>query len=101
MPPMRPDANKRNVSPEFARALFERAGLSLPELGKRIGIAERTLRCYKDDGPGHLPLPYPVQFAIESLIADRSEHDRATSTARRNGSEKARRPRGSRRAACG
>ena len=67
---MKPDASLHNPSPDYLRALLERAGLSQREAARRIGVSERMMRYYLADGSAdHRPAPYPVQFAIEALAA--------------------------------
>lgn len=65
---MIPDASKRNPSPEYLRALLERAGLSQREAARRIGVSERMMRYYlAPQSADYRPAPYVVQFALESL----------------------------------
>lgn len=51
------------------RGLIEKAGISQREAARRLGIAERAMRCYLADRStkSALPAPYIVQFALEHL----------------------------------
>ena len=66
---VKPDAyHHHNPSPDYIRALVDRAGLSQRECARRIGISERVMRYYlSDTAADHRPAPYPVQFALEAL----------------------------------
>ena len=65
---MTPDATKHNPSPDYLRALLDRAGVSQREAARRIGISERMMRYYlAPESADHRPAPYPVQFALEAL----------------------------------
>lgn len=68
---MLPDSTKHNPSPEYLRALLDRAGLSQREAARRIGISERMMRYYlTPESAGYRPAPYAVQYALESLSPD-------------------------------
>lgn len=65
---MTPDASNHNPSPEYLRALLDRAGVSQREAARRIGISERMMRYYlAPESADYRPAPYAVQFALESL----------------------------------
>ncbi|OJX04564.1 MAG: hypothetical protein BGO72_21365 [Burkholderiales bacterium 70-64] len=65
---MLPDAALHNPSPDYIRALLERAGLSQRAAAKRLGISERMMRYYvATDSSDHRSAPYCVQFALETL----------------------------------
>lgn len=69
---MTPDATKHNPSPEYLRALLDRAGLSQREAARRIGVSERMMRYYlAPDSADYRPAPYVVQFALESFPRSR------------------------------
>ena len=59
---MTPDATKHNPSPEYARKLFRRTGLTQSACAVRLGIGLRTLKRHLAEGA-----PYVVQFALEAL----------------------------------
>ena len=61
---MKPDASKHNPDPDYLRSLIEGAGSSQNEVAKRIGISARSMRYYL---AGERPIPYTIQFAVESL----------------------------------
>jgi len=63
---MTPDATKHNPSPDYLRALLDRAGVSQREAARRIGVSERMMRYYLADADNR-PAPYVVQYALESL----------------------------------
>lgn len=70
---MIPDASKHNPSPEYLRALLERAGVSQREAARRIGVSERVMRYYlAPESADYRPAPYVVQFALESLSRSKS-----------------------------
>lgn len=62
-----PDIAQHNTDPEYCAALIERSGLTQVEISRRLGIADRALRAYKDTGQSGLPMPYLVQYALECL----------------------------------
>lgn len=64
-----PDSSKHNPDPAYLRGLIEKAGISQREAARRLGIAERAMRCYLADRStkSALPAPYIVQFALEHL----------------------------------
>lgn len=65
---MKPDASRRDPSPEYIRALVERAGLTQRAAARQIGVSERMMRYYlASDAADHRDAPYVVQFALESL----------------------------------
>lgn len=69
---MIPDATKHDPSPEYLRALLERAGMSQREAARRIGLSERVMRYYlAPESADYRPAPYVVQFALESLSRSR------------------------------
>ena len=70
---MIPDATKHNPSPEYLRALLDRAGISQREAARRIGVSERVMRYYlAPESADYRPAPYVVQFALESLPRSKS-----------------------------
>ena len=71
---MTPDATKHNPSPDYLRALLDRAGVSQREAARRIGISERMMRYYlAPESADHRPAPYLVQFALEALSRQRPD----------------------------
>lgn len=69
---MIPDATLHDPRPEILRALLARAGVSQREAARRIGVSERMMRYYlAPESADYRPAPYVVQFALESLAADR------------------------------
>lgn len=67
----RPDASQHDPRPEYLRSLVARSGLSQRECARRIGISDRLLRYYltpRSDDVEWREAPYPVQFALESLV---------------------------------
>ena len=65
---MTPDSSKHDPSPEYLRALLDRAGVSQREAARRIGVSERMMRYYlAPESADYRPAPYAVQFALESL----------------------------------
>jgi len=69
---MTPDATKHNPSPDYLRALLDRAGVSQREAARRIGLSERVMRYYlAPESADYRPAPYVVQFALESLSRSR------------------------------
>lgn len=70
---MTPDVTKHNPSPDYLRALLDRAGVSQREAARRIGVSERMMRYYlAPKSADYRPAPYVVQFALESLSHPRS-----------------------------
>lgn len=68
LPERQPDASLHNPSPEYLRALLDRAGVSQREAARRIGISERMMRYYLASAAAdHRPAPYVVQYALEGL----------------------------------
>lgn len=66
-----PDARHHNTDPAFAAKLMTDTGMTQRELAERVDVAERTLRCYKtpdSSGNPQLPMPYAVQYALESIV---------------------------------
>lgn len=63
---MTPDPTKWRDDPAYLRGLIERARLSQAEVAMCIGVAARTMRRYVN---GEAPIPYPVQFAVEVVVA--------------------------------
>ena len=64
---MKPDAKKHNPDPQYLRDLLKAAGLTQRGAATVIGISERTFRDYLN-GNNSSKAPYPVQFALESLV---------------------------------
>lgn len=67
-----PNAENRLHGAAEASRLMEETGLGSGELSRRLGLSIRTIQCYKTDGPTHVPMPYPVQYALEALIYGRT-----------------------------
>ena len=68
LPYRQPDASLHNPSPEYLRALLDRAGVSQRDAERRIGISERVMRYYlAPESADYRPAPYVVQYALESL----------------------------------
>ena len=59
---MTPDASKHNASPDYARRLFRRTGLTQAQCAVCMDIGVRTFKRHLAEG-----LPYLVQFALEAL----------------------------------
>ena len=70
-----PDATTRTIDPADAARLMEETGLGTRDLAARLGLSERTLQCYKARGTTFVPMPYPVQYALEALIHGRRRAD--------------------------
>jgi hypothetical protein len=70
---MTPNITRHNPAPDYLRGLICRSGLSQVKVDKRLGISLRSLGLYISalDAPGHLPVPYCVQFALECLAKDK------------------------------
>ena len=68
---MRPDASNSNPDPCYLRGLLEKAGVTQRKAATIIGISGRLMRYYLSDiqSPAYRAAPYPVQFALESLLA--------------------------------
>lgn len=67
--------------PAVAACLYARIGLPMADVSAAVGVAVRTLRCYKADGESFLPMPYSVQYALETLAnAASRKHNRNTAT---------------------
>ncbi len=64
---MKPNPEKYNPNPEYLRELVEKSGLSSSKAAESIGIPSRTFRDYLNDNHKS-KAPYPVQFALESLV---------------------------------
>lgn len=61
------DASKHNTSPEYARKLVERTGLTQAGVASVLGIDPRTLRRYLQTNDRHRPMPYTTQVCLEGL----------------------------------
>lgn len=72
---MKPDSSKHNPDPRYLRGLLDSAGISQRRAAEMIGISDRAIRYYLLDEANekYRPAPYPVQFAIESLVESRPE----------------------------
>jgi len=57
-----PDASKHNASPDYARTLLRRSGLTQAACAALLGIGYRTFKRHLAEGA-----PYVVQFALECL----------------------------------
>lgn len=67
---MTPDATMHNPSPDYLRALLDRAGVSQRQAARRLGISERMMRYYlAPEEADHRPAPYPIQYALEALAS--------------------------------
>ena len=65
-----PDAARYyDPSPEYLRELLAASGLSQREAARRVGIPERSMRCYLADREASTAqtAPYTVQVALEEL----------------------------------
>jgi predicted transcriptional regulator len=62
---MKPNSKLHNPAPSYLRSLIEGAGLSQMEVAVAIGISPRSMRHYL---AGNRPIPYGVQFSVESLV---------------------------------
>lgn len=81
---MTPDASKHDPSPEYLRALLERAGVSQREAARRIGVSERVMRYYlAPESADYRPAPYVVQLAIEALSHAAAVQSSTTTRTRR------------------
>lgn len=88
-----PDASTRTTDPADAGRLMDETGLGTRELAARLGLSERTLQCYKARGTTFVPMPYPVQYALEALIHGRRRSEtRRTARADLRGSSPGQRP---------
>lgn len=72
-----PDASTHNPAPDYAGRLMELTGIEQKPLAERLGVSARSLRCYKDAGPSHIPMPYTVQYALERLADARRRSHRS------------------------
>ena len=70
---MKPDATLHNPSPDYLRALIEKAGISQREAARRLGVDERQMRRFL---AGDYDAPYPVQFCLEALAAPEPKRKR-------------------------
>lgn len=61
----RPDAKTRDSSPANVARLIDATGKTIEELATLLGLSKRSLQLYKAGGGS--PMPYPVQYALESL----------------------------------
>ena len=59
---MTPDATKHNASPDYARKLLRKSGLTQATCAALLGIGYRTFKRHLAEGA-----PYVVQFALEAL----------------------------------
>jgi transcriptional regulator with XRE-family HTH domain len=64
---MTPNPKHFKDDPAYLRALLERAQIAQAEMAKRIGIEARTFRRYVLGESAYL---YPVQFAVECVVAE-------------------------------
>lgn len=62
-----PNPSKFNDDPAYLRGLVERSQLAQVEMAARIGIDPRTFRRYVT---GETRYAYPVQFVVESVLAE-------------------------------
>ena len=69
---MTPNITHHSPAPDYLRGLIRQSGLSQAKVAKRLGISLRGLTLYisAEDAPGHLPVPYCVQFALECLAKE-------------------------------
>lgn len=72
-----PDVSRHTSDPGYLKALIDRAGLAQTEVGKALGIPERTIQRYVKDSR---KAPYVAQYAIECYTA----HVRASHVTRRS-----------------
>jgi transcriptional regulator with XRE-family HTH domain len=70
-----PDATRHDPSADYLRGLIEVTGLSQREVAERIGIGFRLLKYYLTtprEGVESRVAPYPVQYALEMLAAEKA-----------------------------
>jgi len=65
--PRLPDAALHRSEPDYLRELLAAAKLSQRSAARVVGVDERTMRYYAS---GDSPMPYPVQFCLETLAAN-------------------------------
>jgi hypothetical protein len=66
-----PNAINYNDNPEYLRGLIATTGLSQRAVAERLGVGQRIFRSYIADRDCSTaqPIPYPVQYALEMLVA--------------------------------
>jgi len=65
---MKPNAQLYHaVTLDYLADCIDLTGLSHEELARRIGCTSRSIRYYL---AGERPVPYPVMYAIESLVPE-------------------------------
>ena len=72
---MRPDPENYNPSPEYIRALVDKAGISRREASRLVRMTWPGFRNYLRDVDHKLyrVAPYTVQFALECLAHESGE----------------------------
>lgn len=70
---MTPDSSKHNPDPQYLRQLIGIAGVSQRAAAEMIGVSGRMMRHYlaPEHEDTHRSAPYYIQFALESMAADR------------------------------
>jgi len=62
---MKPDSKLHNPDPKHLRSLIEGARISQRKAAEIVGLSPRTIRAYL---AGDRPIPYSVQFVMESYF---------------------------------
>ena len=70
---MKPDPAKHDPRPEYIRALLHQAGLTQAQGAETAGVTARMMRRYvcTDKDGAFTPVPYSVQYLLESLLTGR------------------------------
>ncbi|MEE5177116.1 hypothetical protein V2K54_25735 [Pseudomonas alliivorans] len=73
---MKPDAKHHNPDPDYLISLIEQAGVSRREAARLLGLSWAGFRNYLRDRsePLYRTADYRVQFALECLANDVSDH---------------------------
>ncbi len=64
---MKPDASTHDPSKEYFIDLVKSTGITREKLAIQLGMNDRTVRRYQS---GERPVPYLVQFALESIVLE-------------------------------
>ena len=59
-----PNPSRHYPNPAYIKELISRTGLSQQAAARAIGVSPRIMRYYL---AGKVKIPYPVQYALESL----------------------------------
>lgn len=70
-----PNAENHETDPLAVADLMQSTGMGTTQLSRVLGLSTRTLQCYKAQGETHVPIPYPVQFALEALASVKQRKD--------------------------